>query len=367
VNTNHLQLQIALTFLQGIGSVRARLLLSKMPDLNSLFTLSLRELEQITGLSRKLLKQMNRDEALLQAEKHLSFMEKNQVKTFFIQNPDYPRRLKQCEDAPMLLYGQGNLDLNPLRSVAIVGTRNATEYGREICEKLILSLIGKNVLVVSGMAYGIDICVHQLCVKHNVPTIGVLGHGLDRLYPSVHKNTAQRMLDTGGLLTEFLPGTLPDRENFPMRNRIVAGMCDATIVVESKNKGGSLITADLANDYSRDVFAVPGNIGQIYSEGCNQLISSSKAHLYLSPEHFLKWMDWGDNKKVAKAQRALFSNLTTDEKTMVDLLQNEGEQHMDSLAYKSKMPISKTSVILFQLEMNGLVKALPGKKYVLVA
>ncbi len=367
MNTNQLQLQIALTFLQGIGSIRARLLLSKIPDINCLFSYSLHELQHATGLSKKILKQMNREEALIQAEKQLGFIERNNLKTFFIQSPDYPRRLKQCEDAPMILYGQGNLDLNPLRAVAIVGTRNATEYGREVCEKLILSLVGKNVLVVSGMAYGIDICVHQLCVKHNVPTIGVLGHGLDRLYPSAHKNTANKMLNTGGLLTEFLPGTLPDRENFPMRNRIVAGMCDATIVVESKNKGGSLITADLANDYSRDVFAVPGNVGQMYSEGCNQLISASKAHLYLSPEQFLKWMDWGDNKKAAKAQRQLFSNLSIDEKTMVDLLQLEGEQHMDALAYKSKMPISKTSVVLFQLEMNGLVKALPGKKYVLVA
>ncbi|MGJ8660761.1 MAG: DNA-processing protein DprA [Bacteroidota bacterium] len=310
---------------------------------------------------------MNRENALIEAEKHLAFIDKKNLSTYFIQSSDYPRRLKQCEDAPMILYGQGNLDLNPLRAVAIVGTRSATEYGREVSEKLILSLVDKNVLVVSGMAYGIDICVHQLCVKYNVPTIGVLGHGLDRLYPSAHKSTAQRMLDKGGLLTEFLPGTLPDRENFPRRNRIVAGMCDATIVIESKDRGGSLITADLANDYSRDVFAVPGNIGQMYSEGCNKLISASKAHLYLSPEQFLKWMDWGDTKNTIIAQRKLFNSLSSDEKTMVDLLQIEGEQHMDALAYKSQMPISKTSVILFQLEMSGMVKALPGKKYILVA
>jgi len=367
VNTNQLQLQIALTFLQGIGSVRARLLLSKIPDLKALFTLSLHELEHTTGLSKKILKQMNREEALKKAEKHISFYEKNPVKSYFIHDTDYPRRLKQCEDAPILLFGRGNLDLNPLRAVAIVGTRSATEYGREICEKLILSLVDKNVLVVSGMAYGIDICVHQLCVKNNVPTIGVLGHGLDRLYPSAHKSTAKRMLDAGGLLTEFLPGTLPDRENFPMRNRIVAGMCDATIVIESKDRGGSLITADLANDYSRDVFAVPGNIGQMHSEGCNKLISNSKAHLYLSPEHFLKWMDWGDNKKPVAAQRQLFNSLSLDEKAIIDILQLDGEQHMDALAHKSQLPISKTSVVLFQLEMNGLVRALPGKKYVLVA
>lgn len=367
VHTNQLQLQIALTFLHGIGAIRARLILSKIPDIECLFSYSQAELEKETGLSKKIIKQMNRENALIQAEKHLEFIEKNNLKTFFIQSPNYSRRLKQCEDSPTLLFGKGNLDLNPLRSIAIVGTRNATEYGREVCEKLILSLIGKNVQVISGMAYGIDICVHQLCVKHNIPTIGVLGHGLDRLYPSAHKQTANRMLENGGLLTEFLPGTAPDRENFPMRNRIVAGLCDATVVIESKSKGGSLITADLANDYSRDVFAVPGNIGQIHSEGCNQLISSSKAHLYLNPQQFLKWMDWADTKKPIVSQRKLFSMLSEEEKLMVDILYLEGEQHMDALAFKSKMPISKTSVILFQLEMNGVVKALPGRIYVLVA
>lgn len=367
VNTNPLQLQIALTFLQGIGAVRARLLLSKVPDLQCLFNYSLRELEHATGLSKKLLKHMDRENALIKAQKQMNYFEKNNIHSYFIQQAEYPRRLKQCEDAPVLLFGKGNLDLNANRIVAIVGTRNATDYGREICEHLIQSFVGKNILVVSGMAYGIDICVHQLCVKHGVPTIGVLGHGLDRMYPSAHKNTANRMMENGGLLTEYLPGTLPDRENFPMRNRIVAGMCDATIVVESKNKGGSLITADLANDYSRDVFAVPGNIGQQFSEGCNKLISDSRAHLYLSPEHFLTWMNWSDDKKVVMAQRKLFTSLSAEEKTMIDLLETEGEQHMDALAYKSKMPISKTSVVLFQLEMNGLVRAMPGKKYILVA
>ncbi len=367
MDTHQLQLQIAISFLQGIGSIRARLLLSKIPDLPSLFNLSLRELEQLTGLSKKIIRQMDRANALKQAEKYMRLVENKNVKSFFIQDSDYPRRLKQCEDAPTLLFGQGNLDLNPLRSVAIVGTRNATEYGREMCEKLIHSLIDKNIVVVSGMAYGIDICVHQLCVKYNVPTIGVLGHGLDRLYPSVHKTTATRMMENGGLLTEFLPGTLPDRENFPRRNRIVAGMCDATIVVESKGRGGSLITAELANDYSRDVFAVPGNLGQIYSEGCNKLISDSKAHLYLGPEQFLKWMDWGIAKEKVSVQHKLFNSLSNDEKVMLELLQTEGAQHMDALAHRSQMPISKTSVILFQLEMSGMIKALPGKKYILVA
>lgn len=366
LNTHLLQQQIAVSFLQGIGPIRARAILSKLPNIDSLFRYSLKELEDATGITRKLLRQMNRDLALARAEKELHFIQKNQIQTYFFTEENYPRRLKQCEDAPILLYGRGNMDLNPPRTVAVVGTRNATAYGKQTCEELIHALSDKNILVVSGMAYGIDICVHQLCVKHNVPTVGVLGHGLDRLYPAAHKVTAKKMLNNGGLLTEYIPGTMPDRENFPMRNRIVAGMCDATIVVESKHKGGSLITAELANDYSRDVFAVPGNIGQEFSQGCNQLISQSKAHLYLSPDYFLNWMEWKEQKKPKTAQRALFLNLNDEERVVVDILQKEGEQHMDSLAVKSKNPISKTSVLLFQLEMNGWVKALPGQKYVLV-
>ncbi len=366
LNSHLLQQQIAVSFLQGIGPVRARLLLSKVPDISCLFTYSLKELEDATGVSRKLLRQMDREIAFAKAEKELAFIEKNQIQTFFFTEQDYPRRLKQCDDAPIILYGKGKMDLNLPMTVAVVGTRKATEYGKQTCEELIKSFVGKNILVVSGMAYGIDICVHQLCLKHGIPTVGVLGHGLDRLYPQVHKNTARQMLQNGGLLTEFLPGTLPDRENFPMRNRIVAGMCDATIVVESKNKGGSLITAELANDYSRDVFAVPGNIGQQFSTGCNYLISQSKAHLFLSPSHFLKWMSWDTEKKPCSPQRELFKELNDEEKAVVNILESEGEQHMDALANKSKNPISKTSVLLFQLEMNGWVKALPGQRYALL-
>lgn len=366
MNLDLIQQQIAVSLLQGIGPVRARQLLSKVPDISCLFQYSIKELADTTGVSRKLLQQMNRELAMSRAEKEISFIERNKIQTYFFTEENYPRRLRQCEDAPILLYGKGNMALNPPMTVAIVGTRKATEYGKQTCEELIQNFAGKDILVVSGLAYGIDICVHQLCLKHNIPTVGVLGHGLDRLYPQAHKNAARRMLENGGLLTEFLSGTLPDRENFPMRNRIVAGMCDATIVVESKNKGGSLITAELANDYSRDVFAVPGNIGQQFSEGCNQLISQSKAHLFMNPAHFLKWMSWNDEKKVKTVQRELFQELNDEERVMVNILQSEGQQNMDSLASKSDTPISKTSVLLLQLEMSGWVKALPGQKYALL-
>ncbi len=366
MNSDLIQQQIAVSLLQGIGPIRARRMLAKLPNIDTLFTASLKELEHLTGISQKILRKMNRQNALVLAKKEVEFVLKHNIQPYFLTDTTYPRRLKQCEDAPLMLYGKGNLELNPTKTVAIVGTRNATAYGIKVCEELIQSFVGQNILVVSGMAYGIDICVHQLCVSHNVPTIGVLGHGLDRMYPQSHNATAQRMLNQGGLLTEFVSGTQPDRENFPMRNRIVAGMCDATIVVESKNKGGSLITAELANDYSRDVFAVPGNIGQTYSEGCNQLISQSKAHLYHGPNSFLKWMNWQQTDTPKISQRQLFMNLNEEEQEMLGYLEKEGEQHMDMLAQKTKKPISQTSVLLFHLEMSGWVKALPGKKYALV-
>jgi DNA processing protein len=363
---NLLRQQIALTLLQGIGPVKARHLLSKVSDLSAVFESPLRELSHQTKFTLTSLKKMNRDFALEQAEKYLSYLINNEIQTCFITDPKYPRRLKQCADAPLLLYARGNMDLNPPKSLAIVGTRKATEYGKMVCEDFLQKVAGKNITVVSGMAYGIDICAHQLCLKYDIPTIGVLGHGLDKIYPSQHKSTALKMLNNGGLLTEFLPFTNPDRENFPMRNRIVAGMCDATLVIESKDRGGSLITADLANDYSRDVFAVPGNLGQIYSQGCNRLIQSSKAHLYLGPEHFLKWMDWGEETASKSIQVPLFVDLNPEEQVMVDILKTEGEQHMDVLSMKSKLPISQTSVVLFHLELNGVVRVLPGKKYVLI-
>lgn len=356
--------QVALGFLRGIGPAKAKFLLSVLPDLPSLFYLPLKEIAQLSEFRLDFLKSMNREQALERAKEELHFMQQHQIQSFFFRETSYSRRLKQCGDSPCMLYSKGNVELNAHHYLAVVGTRNATPYGKKVCEELIESLAGKDIVVVSGMAFGIDIFVHQLCLKYDIATIGVLGHGLDRIYPSQHKETASRMLEKGGLLTEYVSNTEPDREHFPMRNRIVAGMCDATLVVESKARGGSLITANLANDYNRDVFAVPGNIDQPYSVGCNDLIQNSKANVYTSTKKFLEWMSWTNNQKKLSPQRPLFPDLAPDEKTIVDLLE-EGEKHIDYLSVKSSFPISKTSVLLFQLEMAGILKSLPGKKYAL--
>ncbi len=358
--------QIALTLLKGVGPVKARHLIAKIGSIESVFKLSIQTIARKTQMTPAFLKQMGREEALESAEKYVAYFERNYVRGIFYTNPAYPKRLKECQDAPLLLYYKGNTDLNPERVVAIVGTRHATEYGKSVCEEIIKGFIGKNILVISGMAYGIDICVHQLCVKHNIPTIGVLGHGLDRLYPNEHRSTANKMLENGGLLTEFLPGTKPDRENFPMRNRIVAGMSDATIVIESKESGGSLITAELDNDYARDVFAIPGNVGQIYSKGCNLLIAKQKAHLITGSSDFLEWMQWKEEKVPKTIQRALFTSFTDEEQYLLKLLKENGDQSVDILALKTKTPVSRTSVHLFNLELAGAVKLLPGKKYKII-
>ncbi len=335
--------------------------------MEAVFETNYKDIQEITGIGEAVVKKIKREDALNKAEDQLNFIEKNNINTHFYLDNNYPRRLKQCEDAPILLYSKGNFDPNPSKVISIVGTRSATEYGKNLCEELIYSLKDASIQVVSGMAYGIDICAHQLCVKNEIETIGVLGHGLDRIYPRVHQFTAEQMFFKGGLMTEFIPGTNPDRENFPMRNRIVAGLSDATIVIESKKNGGSLITADLANDYNRDVFAFPGNVGQIHSAGCNLLIQKQQAHLVLNGKDFLKQMNWNSEKATKSgAQRVCFVELTDQEKEICAILDQTNGEHIDVIALRTKKPISIINVALFHLEMKGVIKALPGKKYCLI-
>jgi DNA processing protein len=262
----------------------------------------------------------------------------------------------------MILYSKGPLNLNQEKIVSVVGTRNQTDYGAFILEELIQTFNGNNILVVSGLAYGVDISAHRLCIENNISTLGVLGHGLDRIYPAKHKNIALKMLEQGGLLTEFGIGTNPDRENFPMRNRIVAGIADATIVIESKAKGGSMITAELANDYNRDVFAVPGDVNKPFSEGCNLLIRKEKAHLITNGNEFLRFMNWS-NLDTKPKQKILFEHFDENEKMILEILSNQSDIHMDVLSIRTQLSASKMNVILFNLEMKNAVKQLSGRRY----
>jgi DNA processing protein len=267
-----------------------------------------------------------------------------------------------------MLYYKGNADLNMQRIVSIVGTRNATDYGRMVTEMLLEKLQAHQILVLSGMAYGVDIIAHRAAIKQGLPTVGVLAHGLDRLYPSQHKSTADKMYEQGGLLTEFPSGTMPDRENFPKRNRIVAGMSDATIVIETKIKGGSMITATLANSYDRDVFAVPGNIGQTCSEGCNYLIRTNRAAILDSVDEFLEVMRWTDkeNTPAPPRQLQLITDLEPDEVAIAQLLQQHNQLAIDELTYRARIPASLVAAALLGLELKGMVRTLPGKAYRLV-
>ena len=286
----------------------------------------------------------------------------------FITDGGYPKRLLNCYDPPTLLFYKGTGDLNTGRIVNIIGTRNPTDYGRQLTDKLVETLAQHNIMVVSGLAFGIDTQAHKASLKNNLPTVGVLAHGLDTIYPSENAKLARTILEQGGgLLTEFPSGTKPDKHNFPTRNRVVAGLCDATIVVETDIKGGSMITADLAIGYNRDVFAFPGKVTDAKSRGCNWLIRQNKAALISNGDELLETMNWLPHpEKKPKVQRSLFIELTPQEKTIVDLLTSREQMHIDELNLKSGLPPSSAAGALLSLELQGVVARMPGKLYKLV-
>lgn len=359
----YLHYRIALTLLKGVGPKKARQLLVPLDNCEQLFTLGAAEIRRKVGFSPSFIKNMGRKEALQTSEGIVSFIEKHQINTVFYTDDAYPERLSECPDAPLLFYQKGEKHLDYEHWVAVVGTRNSTSYGKSICRELIQSFQGKNIVVVSGLALGIDAYVHEYCLEFNVPTIAVLGHGLDRIYPHKNRGLAKEILRKGSLLTEFPPNTLPDRENFPKRNRIVAGLCDATIVIESNTKGGSLITADLANGYNRDVFAYPGNIYQSSSQGCNDLIRSNKAHLISSSEDFLALMEW--NPAITqKKDDVVRQDLSPIQQEIAKAIGSTTVQ-IDELAEKTRLNLSTLNIELFDLLMNGFLNELPGKRFVL--
>ena len=355
--------KIALGQLKGIGPSRATRILGKLAALSDLFTQTDRELHLQTGVSLSILKDMNRSEALLIAEKQLTFNERNQITSHFFMDEDYPRRLRQCSDAPIVLFSKGLTDLNQSHVVSIVGTRNQTEYGRKLVEELVETIQAKDLTVISGLAYGVDIHVHETCVQKGIFNIGVLGHSLDRIYPYQHRKVAMKMLENGGWISEFIVGTKPDRMHFPMRNRIIAGMSDAIIVVESKTKGGSIITAELGNDYNRDVFAFPGSVHQEQSEGCNWLIQKQKAHLIQNGSDFLTLMNW--HLDMPQRQLELFPELEENELKVYQTLVELKDAHIDVIAMKSGLSTSQLNVLLFQLEMKNVVHSASGNRYTL--
>lgn len=362
---------LALTRIPGLGLMSACNLLREMGNATDIFRQRKELPSLIPGVSEKLVKLLDCPEAFRRAEQELEFAEKNQIQCITYHDERYPSRLRECEDAPLALFYRGNAPLNALRVISIVGTRHATTYGQDLCQAFLRDLKDTcpDVLVVSGLAYGIDIHAHRAALQYGFPTIGVLAHGLDRIYPAAHRKTAIDMMDHGGLLTEFMSGSNPDRQNFVKRNRIVAGMSDATIIVESAAKGGALITAELAESYHRDCFAFPGRVTDIYSAGCNKLIRTNRASALLSAEDFLESMGWttASNKPKEAIQRELFPDLSEEETKVVAILQQHPDgMQINLLVVEANISIQRMSSLLFELEMKGVVRALAGGMYRLV-
>jgi DNA processing protein len=359
--------RIALTMIEGVGDVLARQLISYCGDVDAIFREKKRNLEKIPDIGPKTAASIAGFRNFARAEKELEFILKHHIEMYFYLDEDYPARLKNCYDAPLLLYYKGTASLNHNRMVAIVGTRKATDYGREFTNKLVEELSLMKAFVISGLAYGIDITAHKAALNSGIETIGVMAHGLDRIYPQVHKPVARKMTEHGGLLTEHISGADPDKENFPKRNRIIAGLCDAVIVVEAAKKGGALITADLANSYNRDVFALPGRIHDQYSEGCNMLIKSNRAALIQSAADIRYIMGWDDEKQTNSVkQRELFIELSADEKMLVSFIAEQKKAAIDAIVIHSGMLPSKVAGLLLNLEFSGVIKCLPGKVFQIV-
>lgn len=360
---------IGLTMINGIGDVLGRQLLQTLGEAEAIFKEKTYLLEKTPGIGKILAAEIKRPDVLRRAEKELSFIEKNKIDCFFLTDEDYPYRLFECPDAPLLLYFKGRADLNARRIVSVVGTRKTTDYGRETTEHLMAGL-AKNIpdlLIVSGLAYGVDVAAHRSALKHQLPTVGVLAHGLDRIYPPAHRETAVEMLEQGGLLTDFPSETNPDKPNFVRRNRIIAGLSDATVVVESADRGGSLITADIAFSYGRDIFAFPGRITDVHSQGCNRIIRQNKAALISCAEDLILSMRWdlpaaSKNPPPPQQTELLFSEEEANDPVLA-ALKGKGEMHINQLAVELNMPVHRLSGILFDLELNGQVKAIPGSTY----
>ena len=356
--------EIALSLTSGIGAVTARSLIDHFGDAEAIFKANKTQLTAVQGIGIKIADSILKQQAFARAEKELAFAQRYKIDILTYTSDSYPARLRNCYDAPMVLYYKGTADLNSTKIVSIVGTRRATPYGKELTQSLVESLKQHDILVISGLAHGIDGIAHKACLKAGIPNIGVVGHGLDRIYPAQHRAIAEKMISNGGLLTEFTSETNPDRENFPKRNRIVAGMADATIIVEASLTGGALITAELANSYNRDVFAYPGRVKDEFSAGCNYLIKTHRANLMTSPNDLLYIMGWATDKLPEPVKQiSLNLNLSADEQKIVDILKVKGSLAYDALSLQAGMPQSKLAITVLALEMQGIVVALPGKIY----
>lgn len=357
--------QLALTQIPLIGSVHARTLIQQFGSASAIFNRRKRELELVEGIGSVRAGSIKSYCDFSRCEQELVYMDQHQINPVFITENEFPKRLQHCYDGPVLLFTKGCLQMNPARTVGVIGTRQPSEYGRAITEQLIQQLQQAGVTIISGLAYGIDTIAHKAALHYDLPTIGVLGHGLDQMYPASNRQLARQMLGTGGLITEFMSGTAPDRQNFPKRNRIVAGLCDALIVIETGIRGGSMITAELATSYNRDVFAVPGRITDSLSEGGNSLIQNHKAALVTNAHDILENMNWLPVSKApaAPVQTVLFADVSKAAEQLLQWIKQQGRVSVDTIFLNSQLTSNATAAALMELELNGLLTQLPGKIY----
>ncbi len=361
--------QVALKFIHGIGDVNAKQLVSYCGSAKQIFKAPKAKLLKIPGIGRKTVDTIVSSSVLHKAEQVIKDCEKHQHRILFYTDADYPSRLKLANDSPITICTKGNNDFNKQKVVAIVGTRKATDYGKSTTQEIVKSLKSHNALIVSGLAYGIDIAAHKAALECELSTVAVLAGGLDKIYPAAHKKQVTEMLDSGGIVSEKFPGTTPEAHFFPARNRIIAAMADAIIVVEAAEKGGALITAEIAHSYDRDVFAVPGDLGNTHSKGCNKLISLQKANIYSSIsdlEYLLNWDKHGDAAQKSKPLLDIDKYDGNDRKVLEVLLGFKSGLKLDEICWKSSVPINMASAILLNLEFDGLVKVLPGNVFKLI-
>ena len=350
---------IALYRTKGVGLQRAKKLISAFGSAVDVF--SARRVDIINIAGRSVLQDFPNNDAIEFAKKELEYINNNNITFLRFDEEEYPFLLKQLYDGPLFIMLKGNFNLNSGRFISIVGTRNITAYGREACEKIVEELAPYNPTIISGLAYGVDITAHLSAIKNNLQTIAVVAHGLNQIYPKSHASYANQITENGAILSEFNTDEIPDREHFPQRNRIIAGISKTTIVIEAAKKGGALITAELANDYNRDVFALPGRIGDYFSEGCNNLIKQNKAILLNSTSELIKYLGW-DEPQQPVIQKSLFIETTAEEDIVIDALTKK-DLELDELSIITKIPVYKVVTILLNLELKGLVKPMPGKVF----
>lgn len=354
--------QIALGLLNGIGSVKAKLLAQHYPELEFLFKDKHIHKLSMDGVGRDVLQNLNREQAVERARQEVDFIEENGVSHYHYKHPNFPQQLNETYDGPVNLYTLGKVDFKQL-NVAVVGTRKSTAYGKKMCDQLIEGLAHYPVQIVSGLAHGIDKFAHEAALRKSLPTLAVLGHGLDTLYPAAHRPLARKMLENGGLVTEFISGVVGDPQNFPKRNRIVAGLCEATVVVESSESGGSMITANLANDYNREVFAFPGFADKESSKGCNNLIKRGKAHLISSAEDVVNVLNLQEGAQPLPQEIELaFEELNEVESKIVNYLKQHGATLIDELSSFLNYSVSDLSLHTFNLQMKNLIVSIAGNK-----